>query len=116
MTITLEEGRAYRKKYSNVSCLLLYFHEDTYLEPQDRNGLAVIQTYVSVFDTEVIEDTLKELKEVLALEKFPAEWVQTTANLFPFNDEKQYNDEGYYKWVQWMLETLKIEAQKAGKL
>jgi hypothetical protein len=116
MTISFKERDYYRDKYGNVSCLFCYFIEDNYLPKEERNDLAVIKRYVSVFDADDLKSTLEELKAILSLEQFPAEWVEKTTNRFPFNDENEYNFAGYLKWVQWMLQTLEVEAKKAGKL
>lgn len=106
----------FNNKYRRVSCLLCYFLEDTYLEPADRNDLTVIKTYIKEAQEGVIEDTIRELEAILALKPFPAKWIEVTANRFPFNDEEQYNFDGYYNWTQWMLLVLEIEARKVGKL
>ena len=64
----------------------------------------------------MLEKTILQGKEVLSLGEFPYEWVMRTANKFPFNKRENATPQGYYDWVEWMIETLKEEAIKAGKI
>lgn len=68
---------------------------------------------------EGIKDTIKEGREVLALEPFPWEWVSSVTNKLVYDKEKNEwveDEELYKKWVSWMLETLEKEGKRVGKL
>jgi hypothetical protein len=116
MSISLKEMADYRDKYGKVSCLFCYFLEDTYLPTQERNDLAVIKRYVSVFDADYLKSALEQLKAVLSLEQFPAEWVIDLTNLIRRHFMGETNAEKTYNWLKWVTETLEVEAKKAGKL
>jgi hypothetical protein len=94
--------------------LLCYFLDDGYYE--DRKDIDTIKRYVSIFDSEVLQKTLAQGKEVLELEPFPAEWIQKTCNKYPFDQGHETKLEDYYPWMQWIVKTLEEEAKKAGKL
>lgn len=103
-------------KYRRFDCLLLYFLDDTYYD--DRADIDTIKRFVSVptFDKKYIQQTIEQGKEILQLQPFPAEWVQNTANKYPFNQSHETKLEDYYKWVEWIVMTLEAEAKKAGKI
>jgi hypothetical protein len=71
---------------------------------------------VSVFDADVLKSTLEELKAVLSLEQFLAEWVIDLTNLIRRHFMGETDAEKTYNWLKWVTETLEVEAKKAGKL
>jgi hypothetical protein len=102
------------KKYQGgLTNLLCYFLDDGYYE--DRKDIDTIKRYVSIFDSEVLQKTLDQGKEVLAMKPFPAEWITDTANrgLGEIDDNI---DKAALIWMQWIVTTLDEEAKKAGKL
>jgi hypothetical protein len=116
MTISFKERDYYRDKYGKVSCLFCCFIEDNYLPKEERNDLAVIKTYVSDFDADYLKSALEQLKAVLSLEQFPAEWVIAVTNLIRIHFMGETDAEKTYNWLKWVTETLEVEAKKAGKL
>ena len=103
-------------KYECLACLLLYFLEDTYLPTEEIDDLKTIKRFIEEVSSEVILDAFKEGKEILSLGEFPYEWISNTANRFPFRSMRNPAPQEYYDWVEWMIETLKEEAIKAGKI
>lgn len=112
--------------------LLLSFLEATYLDydkPENisdnefaiQRDLATIKKYVEELDAQYITKTIKQGREILALEEFPWEWVGDTANRmpisknFPFKRWDDVKSEDYYEWVTWIIDELEKYAKLAGK-
>ena len=95
--------------------LLCTFHEDTYYP--ERTDKDTIKRFVKEMDSGSIKDTIKEGKEVLALQPFPHEWVYTVTGYLSLNYIKaNTKEEKFKKWVNWMIEALEEEGKKQGKL
>ncbi|CAL7961278.1 hypothetical protein MIDIC_290002 [Alphaproteobacteria bacterium] len=108
-------------RYDRFDCLLMYFFEDTYLEPEERDDKRTIQRYVNVetFDKADIQTTIIQGKEILELEPFPHEWIGDTADRLVYDaDKKEWVDDPmlYKEWTRWIVDTLEEEARRAGKL
>lgn len=97
--------------YQKFMNLLIYFLEDTYNDnfDLDFNDHRTIIRYISIFDTDLITDTLDDIDEVLKLEDFPDEWVSEVTNRY-FETK-----EDYHNWVKWMRVALEEEAKRQGK-
>lgn len=78
-----------------------------------------IVKFVEKFDHESIGWTLEEGREVLLMEPFSWEWVQSMTQSFVYDEEKQKWVEDpilYRKWLKNVLDILEAEAKKLGKL
>ncbi|CAL7961848.1 conserved hypothetical protein [Alphaproteobacteria bacterium] len=115
MTISIEEWDFFRDKYDDFNCLLGYLH--TYSYPDYGSDQKIIEHYVEVFCKEDLESTIKQGREVLALEPFPHEWVYNAVEWRSLDCVPGDTlEEKYYNWVKWLLEVLEAEARRAGKL
>ena len=97
--------------------LLCTFHEDTYYP--ERTDKDTIKRFVKEMDSGSIKDTIKEGKEVLALQPFPHEWVSHVTNKLVYDQKRKKwveDCELYKKWVKCMIEALEEEGKKQGKL
>src|SRR5574343_982885 len=96
---------------------LLSFLEDLYLQVEEQDDLKTIENFISIFDGKEINQTLKEGREILAMEPFPAWWIETTiGDRYPFDDSNRDSPEEYKNWTCSILDTLESEAKKAGKI
>ena len=64
----------------------------------------------------ILEECLKEGREVLKLDPFPFDWIMNSANRALTNIEGDSRESKCRKWVTWILDTLEKEAKKQGKL
>src|SRR5574343_552346 len=103
-------------EYFSFTSLLGYFMEDLYLPVEEQDDLKTIENFISIFDGKKIKQTLKEGREILAMEPFPAWWIRDTTNRRPFDGLQGNSPELYYQWTSWILDTLESEAKKAGKI
>lgn len=111
----LKESIYYDRKYHRVTNLLCSFLESGY---ENISDIDTIKSFVETesFDKKFIGETIEELKQVLALDPFPWEWIKHTANKYPPGKSHESTSDDYYKWVTWMLNTLIEETRKVGKL
>ncbi len=100
----------YNEIYDDLSCLLLFFLEDTYLPQEEQNDKITILRYVKTFDKDTLNNTILDFQEVLQLEHFPAEWIGKTTNRWFENSYKTK------LWLTNIINLLEAEAKKAGKL
>lgn len=110
----LNKEKRLSDQYDWVSCLLLYFLEDTYLPPETRDDTNTIKRFISEFDSEYLNLTITQGREVLAMDPFPHDWISNTTNLLVYDQEKKewVDDPKLYKeWVSWILQTLEEEAK-----
>jgi hypothetical protein len=106
----------YNQKYHALSSLLLYFMLDTYLPPEESDDLSTIKRFVAEgLENGDIPDTLQQGREVLQLNPFPYEWIQSTVNRYPPGKSHETTPEDYYVWIKSVLDLLESEAIKAGK-
>src|SRR5574343_75994 len=104
-------------EYFSFTSFLLSFLEDLYLPVEEQDDLKTIENFISIFDGKKIKQTLKEGREILAMEPFPDWWIEsTTGNRYPFSDPNRDSPEEYKNWTIWALDTLESEAKKAGKI
>src|SRR5574343_385385 len=116
-----EKYRSEREKlcleYDAFTNLLGHFMEDLYLPVEEQDDLKTIERFISIFDGKEINQTLKEGREILAMEPFPASWIElSTGYRYPFGDPNRDSPEEYKNWTIWALDTLESEAKKAGKI
>ena len=103
--------------YDWVSCILLYFLEDSYYE--NRSDTDTIQRFVETFKSKNLNLTIKQGRELLSLpeEEFPSDWILDTIGAgYPKRFADYSAEEGARKTTQWIVEELEKEAKKQGKL
>src|SRR5574343_1415491 len=104
-------------EYFSFTSFLLHFLEDLYLPVEEQDDFKTIERFISIFDGKKIKQTLKEGREILAMEPFPASWIKVTiGDRYPFDDPNRYFPEEYKNWTCSILDTLESEAKKAGKI
>lgn len=106
----MKEENLDKQYMGGLTNLLCYFLEDTYLPPEEVDDHKTIKRYVATFDKKVLEKTMTQALEVLALYDFPDEWIGNTANRY-YKDKQAYKE-----WIKWIVDTLEQEAKKQGKL
>ena len=113
----MDEYRKYlSNKYHEFSQILFHFLDEGYLESSKRDDLRVVKTFCNKFDGEDLIQVIKEGKELLQLKPFPWEWMEDISNYYcPFNDQKLSDEDGFKKWVAWIIETIEQEAIKYNK-
>src|SRR5574343_562349 len=85
---------------------LLSFLEDLYLPVEEQDDLQTIEKFISTFDGDEINKTLKEGRQILAMDPFPAWWIRNVTNRSPFDGLQGSSPELYYQWTSWILDTL----------
>ncbi|AIL64776.1 hypothetical protein NOVO_08365 [Rickettsiales bacterium Ac37b] len=116
----IDQHRFFSNKYDWISCLLGYFLEDTYLDLEKPENLSpkefgtqldlgTIKRYIETFEAKYIMETIKQGREILALEEFPSKWIADTCNFsYPTIEEHK-------EWVTWVIDELEKHAKIAGK-
>ena len=107
------------EKHHEFTNLLGIFLEHGYRREDGENlkDIDAIREYISTFDIDFIQKGLAQAKEILAMDPFPAEWIENTSgSQLPFDEGLDPTPENYRAWVEWMVKALEEEARKAGKL
>jgi hypothetical protein len=107
----------YGDKYPRIVGLLLYFLLYGEEEEPPLDDFEVIKRFIIDMDSIVyntLAKTITQGREILELEEFPIEWIGNTMNHVP-NIPGVVMPETRY-WFKWVIDTLEIEAKKAGKV
>ena len=89
--------------------------------PEFKPGISdfeIIKDYIGgwpIHDN-LISQCIKEGREILKLQPFPCEWIGTSCNKALSRLKAKSEEERYFIWTRWIIDTLEEEAIKAGKL